>query len=351
MKPHEFLIQTEAFQRGFRKHLDSIFQIELGEPLEAPHFSFYYDRVKKTGTFDVLTINDDVIRRIHEQRSSPVPQATSGESQFANAVTVANANANAAVPVMNRAQLDDFEGVFQRPMFVQEYFKYVVETDPIPPFDLVFAQHTERFNRLREIFEAYTGKNISEYYYVNKYLFASDAADFFDNIVDEIVDSKEYKTGMSKNLTQKYLNMFDVNINEADLDYIFQIVKSKKLDIKSEELATLLTALKDETDSIVSRIFKVYMKVFERPPDITELNTYVNFYRIGSGDDVRLEKTLMTGTLEFHDSIKKRIRREYLTNYGKEILTSQLYDVLNRVLVLLDQLDMESLDATIMTLI
>ena len=358
----QFFISGDQFATGFRGILKDLFAYELAQEPTEFDINFYMDRVKKNGALlDFVLLTDQIKQKVHELEYPPISHTLSsslsplhldGNGQENDNNNERNENGQEKEKeIANKGRfnpdiLDQFEEVFQRPMYVQEYFK-VIGSEDTTNFQDLFHQHTERYNRLREIFEAFTGKTISEYYYVNQYLFASDKEDFFDNIVNEIVEGKEYKTGMSKSLSSKYLSMFDLNNTDTDLQYIFQIVKKQKLDIKNEVIPSLLTTLKEETDSIVSKIFKVYMRVFERPPDITEIETYVNFYRNGGGDDEKLEKLLMTGTLEFHDSVKKKIRREHLTKNGREILTSHLFDVLNRVIVMLNQLDMSTIDRTI----
>jgi hypothetical protein len=176
-----------------------------------------------------------------------------------------------------------------------------------------------------------------------------DNPDFFDRIVDDIVTSPEYKSGMVKVLSDRYNAMFDLTMTDMDIEYIFEIVKNQKLDIVNENIATILTNLKNETDTIVSAIFKVFASVLDRPPDMNEIEQYVVYYRNG-GVDIELEKILMR-TLEFHDSIKKRIRGEYLAAKGKDILPSILFDILNRIIVKIDDITMTTINGAIKDLL
>ena len=134
-------------------------------------------------------------------------------------------------------------------------------------------------------------------------------------------------------------------MSDMDIEYIFDIVKKQKLDIVNEQLTTILTNLKEETDGTIGCIFKVYIKVLERPPDLNEIEQYVAYYRNG-GLDIELEKVLMR-TLEFHDNIKKKIRFEYHSKKNKEVLPSVLFDILNRIIVKIMELDMSTIDEMI----
>jgi hypothetical protein len=141
--------------------------------------------------------------------------------------------------------------------------------------------------------------------------------------------------------------MFDLTIGATDCSYVFEIIKKQKLDIVNENIPIILNKLKEETDHIVSKIFKVFKLVLDRAPDVNEIDQYVEFFRIiESSPEEKLEKILMR-TLEFHDNVKKKIKTEFMNKNTKEVLPSILFDILNRVVVKLDECDMKSIDALI----
>jgi hypothetical protein len=324
------------------------------------HKAFYLDKYIKNPRYTIDELSKDIVAGVHKENAFVMECVHTQNSTFSFHI---DKNANEHVhhakkpKPFNIEVVDAFESVFQRPMFVQEYFKYIQGTDYADAADAgagfnwpeMQARHNESYNRMREIFETYTGKTISEYYFVHRFLFAIDEPGFFDVIVDDIVLGGEYKNGMIKVLADRYVAMFDVAMSELDIDYIFEIVKKQKMDIVNEKLTTILTNLKEETDNMIGNIFKVYMNVLERPPDMNEIEQYVAYYRNG-GVDAELEKVLMR-TLEFHDSIKKKIRVEYVAKKNKEVLPSALFDILNRIIVKITELDMASIDETIQSYI
>ena len=229
-------------------------------------------------------------------------------------------------------KLDDFENVFQRPMYVQEYFKYASDSD----WETIHEKHKDDFEQMRAIFQNYTGKSISEYYFIKKYLSSIDSSDFFQTIINDIVDSNEYKNGMISILSKKYESMFDLSLDADDCEYIFAIVKDKKMPIISDDINSILSKLKEETDEITSNIFKLYMDVLDRPPELIENVKYIAFYRKRKQVDKQsinseLEKILI-GTLEFHEILKSKIKRYYRDSLNSEIPNSVLYDTLNKIL-------------------
>ncbi len=145
--------------------------------------------------------------------------------------------------------------------------------------------------------------------------------------------------------------MFDQQLDENDIAYVFNIVKAQKLDLVSESIIEILTTVKLETDEFISHIFKQFKRVLDRQPDMYELEEYVAYYRKANatqtldGIDGTLERILMN-TLEFHDVIKKQIKV-----VKKDILPSIMYDVLNKLIKQIDTFSMETMDKVIVGLV
>ena len=369
---HPWISKVPGYDAYFSKMVQNVMAYELGTsssstPISSEFVAFYVDKFKNDATYDVLTLSKDVIAMEHEQRkpgeNDASPQETNDDFAFPDLTTVVVGSGSSPTvlptPILtiDKDFVDAFETIYQRPMFVQEYFKYGVGATVSPSeqsWPKIYAEHCRNFNQLREIYETYTGKTVSEYYYVNRYLFDVDAPNFFEAIVDKIIESSEYKFGMSKVLCTKYNKMFDTPLNEQDLTYIFDVVKKQRLGVVEDKIGGILTALKEDTDSLVSRILKVYMRVLERPPDMNEIEQYVGFFRLSftttpTADDA-LEKILMR-TLEFHDNIKKRIKKEYFVKLSKEVTPSVMFDILNRVIFRIDELTMKNIDEIIGTFI
>lgn len=246
--------------------------------------------------------------------------------------------------------IDDFEDVFNRPIFVQEFFKYIVENNGNEiNWAEIYNDHIFNFNTMKKMFQNYTGKTISEYYYVKKYLYDADDDEFFPNFINTIVHTPEYKSGMTKTIKEKYNSLFDQDLSESDVDYIFNIFQNKKLDIMTEEIDKLLVEFKELTDQYVSQIFQVYDKTLSRAPELDEIEKYNEYYRkVENTDEANksLEKMLIN-TLEFHDIIKERIKKMYKEKYNSDISYSLLYSTLNRIIVKIDDITMENLDDVI----
>ena len=327
---------TDVYTQDIKDML--IYEMDSGSP---DHVEYYLKKIKNELNYSF----DDMSQDIQKMKHIPVEDTsiiTVPVLKYTKTDTFEINNSTEIAQPFDTTFVSMFEDIFQRPIFIQEYFKY--KSNNITNFDQVHMTHLHNFNRMREIYESYTGKTISEYYFVNKFLYQIDDQNCFETIIDTIVGSPDYQQSMFKILSEKYKNMFDVELEESDLIYIFEIVKNQKLDILNENIPVILTQLKIETDEIVSHIFKQYSVVLERAPDITDIQLYIQFYReklaLGySSIDTTLENILMH-TLEFHDIIKKKVREEYFQKNTSEIRPSALFDILNKVLAKLDGLTM-----------
>jgi len=244
----------------------------------------------------------------------------------------------------NNALLAVFETIFHRPMYVHEYFKYVgTSVDDLPE---IFKQHTVKYNRLRQVLSVYTGRQLDEYEYIKLYLDAVDGDNFFFDIIDEIVASPDYKKIMCVTLSSKYSKMFDEELEDYDIEYVFEKVRVEKLSLEDDQINDILVALKRETDEIIQHIFAVYLKVLMREPDLEEVQQLTRKYRSMLPRDLvdinkDTERFLMS-SLEFHDILKSIVKAKYNeVNRGMNISMSKLYDVLNSCLEKIDGIDMD----------
>lgn len=348
----EYICSMAFFDAYITDMINDIINFEFGRVGSTQEIQFYAEKVTNTaGHLENYTIHDlmkDIPKNIFLDEDS--------QKDVDGPFTQQHYKKNAS-STFDEESVDNFEDVFNRPMFIQEYFKYIVEknTNDQSIEDLL-KTHTFKYNKLRSIFQSYTGKSISEYYFVKKYLYKVDDPSFYDNNIDDIVNSIEYKQGMQKVLFDKYQKMYDVSLYDSDIDYIFDIVKTKKLDILTEELDFILQILKEQTDEIVSNIFKVFGDVLLRAPDMSEIEKYISFFRerkdshTPASSNGELERILVR-TLEFHDIIKKHIRTIYSENKDKEILHSSMYDILNRIISRIDEVNMRTLDDIVHSLI
>ena len=361
-----FIKQSNDFYNKYQKLIKSLYELN-NVPMDS-RIDAFIEKFKNIENYDIDQLSRDIIDTSEIQKATIAPQlgnmvinhfgyipSFDELEVLLKSTTEANKESDNTSVVyedepLTSESIDAFEAVFKRPMFVQEYKKYNNEED----WDMVYKTHIDRLNKFRDIFNKFVGIIPTEYKFVKTYLFTSDEPNFFDSLVDKLISCSDYELIMKKILRDKFMSMFDIEPTKDDIAYMFDIVKTTKIGIMDDDLIKIIHQVKKETDDISSNIFKVFVKVLDRHPDVFELETFINYYRKNPSslkdNNVYLESTLMQ-SLEFHDIIKQHIKIVYDEKHGRSILPSTLFDVLNKVIKKLQNMTMDDLDAQINTII
>jgi hypothetical protein len=154
------------------------------------------------------------------------------------------------------------------------------------------------------------------------------------DIISELVKTPLYETQMCKRITDLYGEMYRTKLETHDLQYMFQCIQQKRIDIKSAAIGENISSLYTETQKYTKAMKQVYTTILNRDPDALEYVHQLQVYRDASDvltTDSRLREELYSG-FEYHDILKSRIREVYNDMAKKEMLPSQQFAVLKEVL-------------------
>jgi hypothetical protein len=350
------IVQQVEYTAKHRDMIQSEYRINYNEFPTEEVIQFYLDKFKSDMSYDIHNLSRDVVASAH---TAPVnvnvnDNAIEAPTMFEPSIELLQPQPSIIIryvtPTMNTDAIVAFESAFGRPMYVQEYFKYIINANTDPDFHALHLEHEYNYNRLNEIFTSYTGQPIEEYpEYIMTYFNDVENAGFFENIIEDIISSEGYRFRMSKHIATLYKQLYDEDLEASDVEWIFSIVKRQKLCISDDRINNTLATFKTETDEITSHIFKVFLTVLGRQPDMFEIEQYIEEYRRQVNDDVKpvtyqmvdsvLENNLIK-SLEFHDVIKKKIKETY---NGKEIRASVLFEILNKVLAVIGGTEAENI--------
>ena len=234
---------------------------------------------------------------------------------------------------LNTKCVELFFKTFERPMFVEEYFYYVIK-NKIYNFEDIYEKYVLNMNTFTNITIEYTNKIPNEYTFVKKYLLFNESNkyddDFFKSVIDEVVTSIEYENEMKRIVTSKYYAMYNENLENDDILYYFSRIKHLKLNLQDDTVEGQIIKLKTETDLYIRNIFEIYTTVLDRKPDVNEIGTLLSKYRTSGDSDIvnnYLEIDLVK-SIEFNEMIKKKIQESFLEKFNKEILPSKLYAIM-----------------------
>lgn len=259
------------------------------------------------------------------------------------------------IRVIQKPLIVAFETVFNRPMFVHEYFKIIIERRLVfenqdemnTHFKCIFQKFMSDFNKTRKILADYTNITLQEYDFVKQFLYGVDDDSFFVNLIDDIVKGGCYKREMIKVLSHQYKEMFNEELQSHDVSYLFAKVIVKKLSLHDEHITHILESLKRETNEIIDHVSAKFLQVIHRHPDVFETQEHIQMYR--SQLDARVSQRqfeslsakeleehlvnidqstehLLIESLEFHDIIKQKIR-----SINPKIQPRYLFEILQKM--------------------
>lgn len=374
-----YVSSLPKFDEKYVTMINNIFSMIHKEPCTINYINFYLEKFKNDPSYNIEKLTCDVKNNDHlvqltqsAEASSIQPDESEDIKEALNYVkelrNVFGSLPDTALfvkpqPVQEKPMkymkihIEAFEEASKRPMYVMEYFKYVIEQKHDPTsFTEIYNNQLQQYNKLREILSSFTDKQLSEYEFVKDFIYKVDEPSFFESIIDDIVSSEEYQKCTTNVIVQKYRSLFDEELETNDINYIFGKLKAKKLDKYNDEVSSIIINVKNETDEIISKIFELFMYVLERQPDIYEIDSFVQLFREYASSDssmdinLKVEKMLIE-RLEFHEILKKRIKTLYKTMKGKDILPSVLYDLLQKSIYQLDNITMSTIDLLLTKLI
>lgn len=237
--------------------------------------------------------------------------------------------------------IEEFETVYKRPIFVQEYLQYLPNymllNDPINAGQYIcdlYKKHTVAYSRMADLHERFLDEVLKEYDYVKTFLskVIYDAT-YIDQFALSLVNTKTYGEKMRATINDTYVTLYDERLEVTDLDFVFERARAARLELRDIQLPEYLAAFKAEADDVAQRMIDIYMVTYDRMPDRAEMSAHCVRYRSASKAhtpfdkvDAEVQAELMM-SLEFHDVVKSKLRAS-----APDMPNSLLFKALGRVL-------------------
>ena len=346
---YKFLANTNVFYDMLMPRVATMYE-NLTGLLASEHVdevTNYFERFKADDTYTLDTLEHDIKAKLIEN-GAKVSNNVETQSRNNDIKVLADTdNKETKVvehvvhvkPVLNKKDLVTFGDVFRRPMYVEEYFKYVIDWsgDKAPDYRQIFDKHVKSYNKLRQIVETFQSEPFTEHDYITLYLDDVEKPGFFDTIVDRIIQTPNYKASMMEQISKVYNSLFATELRAQEIEYIFALSQSKKYSLYDDKLHTVLVTFKTDTDNAAEHINNVFMNTLDRNPDEYELANYCDVYRRDMSNNVSITtcdaqlQSLLIKSFEFHDVIKTMLKDEYQNSTGKRIPPSLLFNTLQKV--------------------
>jgi len=238
--------------------------------------------------------------------------------------------------------VDSFETIFKRNMNVREYLLYFDKLAKLnekekDTFIMSLKRvHDELFVNVQDILLRYLGSNLDEDGFIKNYLHRSNEENFIDRLKQDIILSDDYESKMKERLASLYKSLYDTTLDSIEASYLFTSIKNKGYDLLNEDLNNEIVSFKSKTDNIIERILNIFLDTFEREPDTYEVSKYLQIYRDNSSSPIadidNIVEHDLQESLEFHDVIKKKIKKLYSSIHNSSIAPSIVYTLLKKVL-------------------
>jgi hypothetical protein len=225
-----------------------------------------------------------------------------------------------------------FLTVYKREPYVPEFMKIIEQN--IDNFESMHETHLQHFAVVKDLYQNYVAKNISEVDFVKRYVYLIDDSRYVNDIIQELTYSEAYQQEMRVVIRNVFHELYDAVLASDDETHMFEQIKNKKLSLRCHEISEIISVLKTETDSYLSSVSCIYQNIITRKPDTYECVHYKQVYR--DDHDVNASETTVRSdlyaSLEYHDVLKTKIRKIYEETTGNPILPSKLFALLNQVL-------------------
>ncbi len=236
--------------------------------------------------------------------------------------------------------IDLYESIFERGMNAREYMQFIDALIALPNpsarqkrIEGIKADMREAFVKVQDTLHRYLDQDITDLDFMREHLspWLADK-DYTNTLVKDIIASDAYRQKMTAKIAALHETMYGEHIPHEDAAYLFNKIRARGLELMNEDLNREIQAFKDETDAFVQHIFDLYLDVYEREPDKDELAAHLKLVRdVGVAAASASIKKDLRNALEYHDMIKKKIRKAY-ANKGVTASPSAIYKVLELVL-------------------
>lgn len=200
--------------------------------------------------------------------------------------------------------------------------------------DNIYEKQQSTYKQIHKLYQEYLLISLDINTYFNKYLVLIENNNFNDILIDKFINCSIYKQNIYNLINKIFMEYYEIKLDKTDIEYIFDIIYNKKLpSIETEDLRTIISNFKLDTDKHYDITLKVYKEVLERQPDINEIYYYKHLFRQNQ-DINKSTNTLydnLYNNIEYNEILKNHIKTLYKKIHSKDILPSILYKILNNI--------------------
>jgi hypothetical protein len=359
-----YISNTPSFRKGLAHEIVRAFSTLHGSTPAQDVVNLFEDKFLNDsfGTYSLEQLEHDISTFGHTNPHQKSSAETGNVADAADAADAADSHSK-SVPLItpsrfhsredNESLIELYENVVGRNMSAREFILFVNDlaeaNDKAGLAKTIDTKIQNHFVFVQDIVHRYLDVDLDREAFIREHLIPAFQNEAYGaSLQSDIVLSNPYQKKMTEKLMQLHDTMYGEQMLEDDCAYLFNRVRDRQLGIMNEDLNRLIADFKKETDEIIQKVFDIYMEVYEREPEDEELNGHVTFMRMSQDRNIA-EATVKTGlrnALEYHDVLKKRIKKAHVTVHGAQtnpISQSQVFRILEKILAYKDRDDIDSL--------
>lgn len=351
----QYIAHTSDFRQGLQNEIVRLYRTLHGTAPEDAIIKGYEDQFLNdtTGIYSLEQLEHDIANHQQHQQANLPFQQNDNQTMTTSEPAAASQQQPSVLNPGNINLIEAFESAVKRNMSAREYLLFSNDLsnakDKHALARTIDDQIQKHFVQVQDTVHKFLDVSIDRDAFITNHIIPAFQTENYGSILQtELVLSDLYEKKMTNKIKQLHDTMYGEEMLEEDCAYLFNRIRDMQLGIMNEDLNRLIAEFKKETDEIVQRVFDIYMEVYEREPEDDELNMHVTFMRMTTDTEVAVAtiKNDLRHALEYHDVLKKRIKKAYVAVHGSQahpISQSQVFKVLEKILVYKARDDIDAL--------
>jgi hypothetical protein len=199
---------------------------------------------------------------------------------------------------------------------------------------MILNIHKAKLQIVKTLYKNYLNKLLEEKDYILKYNKLIETEGYENIIINNLIEKDEYMNIMHAHITNLYKETYSKTISDFDLNYCYNIFKSKKYSLIEDEISKEIIKISDLTKIYAEQLYLLFNTLLQREPDKREYQKYISKYR--QDDDLKETNNFieieLLDSLEYQMVLKEKIALKYKELYNEPAIPSIIFMILKEII-------------------
>jgi hypothetical protein len=198
----------------------------------------------------------------------------------------------------------------------------------------IFNIHKTKLQIVKTLYKNYLNELLEEKVFIQKYNKLIETEGYENIIINSLIEKDEYTNLMKEHINNLYKETYSKKISDFDLNYCYNIFKSKKYSLIQSEISQNIIKISDLTKLYLEQLYSLFNSLLQREPDKREYQKYISKYR--QDEDLKetnkyIENELLD-SLEYQMVLKEKIAVKYNELYNEPAIPSIIFMILKEII-------------------